>query len=244
MLRADRRHTAGVNEPHDDQRPVGGQAVRRSSVTFKARRRGLSPARQAKFVAWLDRWGLDESGPVIEWADVFGASKAVVLDIGFGHGESISRMAVDDPSTAIVGLEIHTPGVATLLQAIEHHDLTNVRVVHGDVLVFIDRVAPASLTGVRIYFPDPWPKVRQHHRRLVDGEVVQVLTDRLTIGGALHLATDVADYAAVMEAACDADDRLAGGVIERPSFRPMTRFEQRGIDEGRHAIDLWYVRER
>lgn len=218
--------------------------MRRSSVTFKARRRGLSPARQARFSEWLARWGLDESGAVIDWSNEFGTPLPVVLDIGFGHGESISPMALADPATAIVGLEIHTPGVATLLEAIDAEGLTNVRVVHGDVLVFLDRVASSSLAGVRIYFPDPWPKVRQHHRRLVDAEVVHVLTDRLTIGGTLHLATDVGDYAAVMQTACNADDRLTGGVIERPAFRPMTRFERRGIDEGRHPTDLWYVRTR
>ena len=153
-------------------------------------------------------------------------------------------MALADAATAIVGLEVHTPGVAALLQAIEAHGLTNVRVVHGDVLVFLDRVAPTSLAGVRIYFPDPWPKVRQHHRRLVDAEVVRALTDRLMIGGSLHLATDIADYARVMQVAGDADERLTGGTIERPAFRPMTRFEQRGVDDGRHPTDLWFVRER
>ena len=239
-----------MNEPLHD-RPArqgvgspGARAVRRSSVTFKVRRRGLSPARQARFTEWLARWGLDETGPVIDWSAEFGASCPVVLDIGFGHGESISQMALADPSTAIVGLEIHTPGVATLLQAIEAHRLTNVRVVHGDVLPFLDRVAPSSLAGVRIYFPDPWPKVRQHHRRLVDVEVVGALTDRLMIGGTLHLATDIDDYARVMLAAADGDERLTGGEIERPTFRPVTRFERRGIDEGRHPTDLWFVRQR
>jgi tRNA (guanine-N7-)-methyltransferase len=218
--------------------------VRRSSVTFKARRRGLSPARQARFTEWLDRWGLDETGPVIDWSAQFDAPSPVVLDIGFGHGESISQMALADAATAVVGLEIHTPGVATLLQEIDTHGLTNVRVVHGDALVFLDRVAPSSLAGVRIYFPDPWPKVRQHHRRFVDVEVVQALTDRLRIGGTLHLATDIADYATVMQDACGADERLTGGEIERPPFRPLTRFERRGIDEGRHPTDLWFVRRR
>jgi len=217
--------------------------VRRSSVTFKPRRRAMSPARQARFTEWLGRWGLDETGPVIDWSAEFGAPSPVVLDIGFGHGESTSQMALADPATAVVGLEVHTPGVAALLQAIEAHGLTNVRVVHGDVLVFLDRVAPSSLGGVRIFFPDPWPKVRQHHRRLVDAEVVRALTDRLMIGGTLHLATDIADYARVMQKACDTDERLTGGPIERPPFRPTTRFEQRGIDDGRHSTDLWYVRE-
>ena len=199
-----------------DPLPVGGDAVRRSSVTFKARRRGLSPARQARFDAWLACWGLDESGPVIDWTTEFGAAWTVVLDIGFGHGESIRAMALADPGTAIVGVEIHTPGVATLLDAVETDGLANVRVVHGDALVFLDRIAQSSLAGVRIFFPDPWPKVRQHHRRLVDTHVVAALADRLVVGGVLHLATDVADYATVMQAVCDAD-ALAQRRRHRPS---------------------------
>jgi tRNA (guanine-N7-)-methyltransferase len=217
-------------------------SVRRSSVTFKARRRALSPKRQALLADWLARWGLDDTGPVLEWAIVFGTSSPVVLDIGFGHGESTAEMARADPATSIVGIEIHTPGVATLLDAVDRDELTNVRVVHGDALLFLDRVAPGTLRGVRIYFPDPWPKPRQHHRRIVHPDVIDVLVDRLEIGGTIHLATDVDAYAMAMQRVCAAEPRLTGGVIDRPEERPLTRFEQRGLDEGRHPVDMSYRR--
>ena len=224
-------------------RPTG-QSVRRASVTFKVRRRALSPRRQALLADWLDRWGLDDTGPVLDGAVVFGTPSPVVLDVGFGHGESTADMARADRATSIVGVEIHTPGVATLLETVDRDGLDNVRVVHGDALMFLDRIAPDSLHGVRIYFPDPGPKPRQHHRRIVHRDVIGALVDRLEIGGTIHLATDVDDYATAMQRVGAAESRLRGGVIDRPVDRPLTRFEQRGLDEGRHPVDLLYHRIR
>lgn len=229
--RTPRPHEAGSN-----------RVVSRPNTTFKPRRRGLSPMRQAQFETWLDRWGLDDHGDVLDWADVFGADMPVVLDIGFGHGEATIAMAAAQPHVAIIGVEVHTPGVVNVLDAVAHTPLPNVRVVHGDVLRFLVRVPPASLAGIRVYFPDPWPKVRHHHRRLVRPDVVEVLADRLIDGGHLHLATDIEHYAIAMRAACDAHDGLVGGAIARPDARPLTRFEQRGLDEGRPATDLLYRR--
>jgi len=187
------------------------------------------------------QWGLDQNGPLLDWSELFG-DLPVVLDIGFGRGEGTIEMARADPKTAIVGIEVHTPGVVAVLDAIEKDPLPHVRVVHGDVLRFLTRIAPGSLHGVRIFFPDPWPKKRHHARRLVRPDVVSVLVDRLAIGGTLHLATDVEHYATEMAATCDADPGLTGGAIDRPNVRPLTRFEQRGLDEGRAPTDLLYTR--
>lgn len=219
----------------------------------------MAPAREQRFLTWLDRWGLDESGPPLDWATVFDGNTdapevapgiGVVLDIGFGHGESVLDLARRSPSVGIVGIEVHTPGVATVLDAVEQEGLTNVRVVFGDGLRFLDRVPAASLAEVRVFFPDPWPKPRQHHRRLVAADTIAAFTDRLRAGGTLAMATDVADYAEAMQAAADHEPRLTGGPIDRsldptigrPTDRPITRFEQRGIDEGRRATDLRYAR--
>ena len=218
------------------------------------RRRSLSPKRQAEFDEWIQRWGLDLEGPVLDWAEVFGprhdersaehhvASPDVVLDVGFGHGESTIEMAAAEPHLDVIGVEVHTPGVVTVLDAIEHRGLHHIRVVHGDLLPFLDRVPPESLAVVRIYFPDPWTKRRNFHRRLVGPDVVAALTDRLRIGATMHLATDIADYAESMLQVCDAEPRLIGGVIDRPDWRPLTRFEQRGLDAGRSPTDLLYTR--
>lgn len=224
-----------------DRRELGDRVVERPNTTFKPRRRSLSVKRQEEFDTWIERWGLDQNGPTLDWCALFG-DRPVFVDIGFGRGEGTIEMARADTETAIVGIEVHTPGVVAVLDAIENDALPHVRVVHGDVLRFLTRVPLGSLGGARVFFPDPWPKKRHHARRLVRSDVVAALVDRVRIGGTLHLATDIEDYAAQMQATCAAEPRLHGGRVERPSWRPITRFEQRGLDEGRAPIDLLYTR--
>jgi tRNA (guanine-N7-)-methyltransferase len=221
---------------------TGARSIRRPAASFKVRRRSLSPKRQAEFDTWIATWGLEVDGTPLDWAEVFGRSGDVVLDVGFGHGESTIAMAAGDSGVDVIGVEVHTPGVVTVLDAIEHQGLHQIRVVHGDVLPFLDRVPAESLVGIRVYFPDPWTKRRNHHRRLIRPDVIAALVDRLRTGGFLHLATDIADYAESMQAVCDAEPRLIGGVVERPDWRPLTRFEQRGLDAGRRPTDLLYTR--
>jgi tRNA (guanine-N7-)-methyltransferase len=226
-------------------RSTAPSPLRRPAASYRVRRRSLSPKRQAEFDEWVVRWGLVPAGPPLDWSVVFperSGGHDVILDVGFGHGESTIAMVQAQPEFDVIGVEVHTPGVVTVLDAIEHRGLHQVRVVHGDVLPFLDRVPFDSLAGVRVYFPDPWTKRRNHHRRLIAPDVVAALTDRLRRGGTLHLATDIADYAEAMQVACDAEPRLAGGVIDRPDWRPLTRFEQRGLAAGRPVTDLLYVR--
>jgi tRNA (guanine-N7-)-methyltransferase len=231
----------------DDGResPAEARTVRRATSTFKPRRRRLSAGRRADLARWLDRWGVDVEGPPLSWADVFADVKelsGVALDIGFGHGESVGTLARHRPEIGVIAVEVHTAGVATLLEAVEREGLGNVRTVHGDAIRFLDRVPARSLDLVQIYFPDPWPKAAQQHRRFVRDDTIAALTDRLRRGGVLRLATDVADYAEQMIAACDTEPRLAGGVVDDPGDRPLTRFERRGLDEGRTPLDLRYER--
>jgi tRNA (guanine-N7-)-methyltransferase len=218
------------------------RSVHRPSASFKLRRRSLSTKREAELSQWMAQWGLAVEGPPLSWQEVFGRDANVVLDIGFGHGESTIEMAINQPDIDVVGVEVHTPGVVTLLASVVQEDISRVRVVHGDLLPFLDRIPPESLAGVRVYFPDPWPKARQAHRRLLGPDVIAALTDRLRHGGELHMATDMAEYARAIEETCAEEPRLAGGVISRPSWRPRTRFEQRGLDAGRTPTDLLYVR--
>ena len=224
-----------------DRREQVERVVERPNTTFKPRRRSLSEKRQTEFDAWITRWGLDENGPVLDWPELFG-DRPIVVDIGFGRGEGTIDMARADQETAIIGIEVHTPGVVAVLDAVENDPLPHVRVVHGDALRFLTRVPNNSLDAVRVYFPDPWPKKRHHDRRLIRPDVVDVLVDRLRLGGTLHLATDIGHYADQMLATCAAVDRLNGGQIKRPSWRPVTRFEQRGLDEGRAPIDFLFTR--
>lgn len=208
--------------------------------TFKPRRRRGSPGREA-LLARMRPHLLSEQGDRLDLSSTIDPSDRVVLDVGFGGGQELIAMAIARPEESIIGVEVHTPGIARVLAAIEE-GLSNVRVVDGDALVFLDRLPPQSLAGVRIYFPDPWPKIRQRDRRLVQTKNMTRFVDRLAVGGTLHIATDVTDYAAQAEMVCGADPRLRGGRVERPSWRPETRFERRGRDEGRDAVDLIYER--
>ena len=211
------------------------------ALTFKPRRRRMSPRRAAAYERMRDSI-LADTGDLLDLTTLVVPSDRIVLDIGFGGGESVVELARERPHESIIGVEVHTPGIGHVLATVEADGLRNVRVVEGDALRFLDRVPTASLAGVRIWFPDPWPKVRQRDKRIVQPHVVATLVDRLRPDGVLHLATDVADYAAQMRRVCDAEPRLAGGPVERPGWRPLTRFEQRGLDEGRAATDLVYVR--
>jgi tRNA (guanine-N7-)-methyltransferase len=210
--------------------------------SFRPRRRGLPPARAEAFERDAPKWRLEVFGDALDLAEVFGPDSPVVLDIGFGGGEGLVEMAAARPEECVIGAEVHTPGVAKVIEAIEAGSWTHVRVVEGDVLDFLPRLAPASLTGVRIWFPDPWLKQRQQHRRLVRTDVVTALVDRLAVGGTLHVASDIADYVRHTERVVAAEPRLQGGQVERPVWRPLTRFEQRGLREGRSATDLLYER--
>ncbi|MEY2582463.1 MAG: tRNA (guanine-N7-)-methyltransferase [Ilumatobacteraceae bacterium] len=208
----------------------------------------------------MTKWALSVDGPTLCFDQVFGldvdragdidggVDGDIVLDIGFGGGEALIELAEMRPNEHVIGVDIHTPGIAAVLEAIANRALTNVRVVDGDVIDFADRVPPRSLAGIRVFFPDPWPKQRQRGRRLIRPDVVRRLVPLLRVGGSLHLATDCDDYATQMLRVCDEDAGLqggvpgqAGGVVDRPPWRPITRFEQRGIEEGRRSVDLIYI---
>ena len=212
--------------------------------TFQPRRRPLSPARMELFDRLEPLWCLADVGPTLIPADVFGRVAPLVLDIGIGIGDSTMAVALVEPDVDVIGIDVHTPGIAASLARIEADQLANVRLVHGDALVFLRRLQSESLSGIRIYFPDPWPKIRHHHRRIVRDDVVTQLVERLQPGGWLHLATDIDDYAGQMLDVCERNPDLGGGVIARPDSRPVTRYEKRGTEAGRTATDLWYVNER
>jgi tRNA (guanine-N7-)-methyltransferase len=214
--------------------------------SFLPRRRALSPLRAAEYRRQAPRWRLDEQGTVLDLLEVFEdagpAAHRVVLDIGFGGGEGLIGMAALRPDEGIIGVEVHTPGVAKVLQAVEEHGWRHVRVVEGDAIHFLSRIAPGSLGGVRLWFPDPWPKNKQKHRRIVRPDVVRAVAEGLRVGGVFHVATDVADYARHTQQVVSDEPRLAGGVVARPEWRPLTRFESRGIAAGRSITDLVYER--
>jgi tRNA (guanine-N7-)-methyltransferase len=210
--------------------------------TFKPRRRPLSPARAALYDRLSPRWCLDEAGRELDPFEVFDRAAPLVLDIGIGIGDSLTEMAAAEPDADLIGADVHTPGIASSLARIEELRLTNVRLVHGDALVFLRRLPPGSLTGIRVFFPDPWPKARHRHRRMATPEHVERFVCALAPDGWIHLATDVDDYALQMQRVCDARVDLAGGPVDRPDRRPVTRYERKGLAAGRTSTDLVYRR--
>ena len=163
-----------------------------------------------------------------------------MLEIGSGMGEATLAMAAADPGTGIVAVDVHTPGIGALLAGAERARLGNVRVCIGDAVEMMDRLAAGSRGHPSRFFPDPWPKVRHHKRRLVQPPLVARAADLLAPGGTLHLATDITHYADQMLAVCSAEPRLdvGPGLVERPTWRPQTRFEARGEAAGRGSLDL------
>ncbi len=210
--------------------------------TFKPRRRPLTAARTELIAALAPVWCLDEDGQAIDPGAVFGRAAPLVVEIGIGLGDTLVEMAAAEPKEDVIGIDVHTPGIAAALARIDERGLTNVRLVHGDALVFLDRVAAGSLAGIRLFFPDPWPKARHRNRRMVSPERLARLVDVLALGGSLHVATDIDDYAVQAQRVCDAEERLDGGVVERSPSRPVTRYERKGLAAGRSVTELVYRR--
>jgi len=164
-----------------------------------------------------------------------------VLEIGFGMGETTLAMAAADPERDLVAVDVHTPGAGALLRDLEVAGLTNVRVMVADAVAVLHRmIAPGSLEEVRVFFPDPWPKVRHHKRRLLSPAVVHLIATRLAPGGRLHVATDWEPYASSVLQVVAAEALLVdpGGYAPRPPERPLTRFEQQGLAKGHKVFDV------
>ena len=210
--------------------------------SFQPRRRALPPLRAQRYERLMAEWSLSVEGDPLRFDQLFPQVDAIVLDIGFGGGEGLIDLAKSRPHEAIIGLDVHTPGVALVVEAIEDNGWQHVRVIEGDVLELLPRIPNGSLAGVRLYFPDPWPKQKQRHRRLARPDVVTQLVDRLRLGGTFHVATDIAAYATQTLAVCADESRLRGGVVPRPDWRPVTRFERRGLVAGREPIDMIFER--
>jgi len=173
---------------------------------------------------------------------VFGRSAPKILEIGFGMGETSATIATTNPQNDYLGVEVHTPGVGSLCKLIAEGGLTNQRIIqHDAVEVLRDMIQPGSLSGVHIFFPDPWPKARHHKRRLIQPALVTLLSSRLMVGGYIHCATDWENYAEQMLEVLSAEPLLentADGFAPRPDYRPLTKFEQRGLRLGHGVWDV------
>ena len=224
-----------------------GVAHPRAIRTFVTRA-GRTTAGQARALAELGpRFVLPyDAGQRDLVAATSGNCARTVLEIGFGMGQATAHIAALQPDTLFIGCEVHEPGVGALLKAIGDQQLDNIRIVqHDAVEVLREMIAPATLRGVHIFFPDPWHKTRHHKRRLIQPPFVRLLAERLAPGGYVHLATDWQPYAEQMLAVLGAEPLLANtaeGYAPRPAYRPETRFERRGLRLGHGVWDLVFRR--
>jgi tRNA (guanine-N7-)-methyltransferase len=177
---------------------------------------------------------------------VFGRDAPLVLEIGFGMGDATAQIAQALPGTDFLGVEVHTPGVGALLKHIDEKQLANLRIVQHDAVEVLEHmVAPGSLAGLHIFFPDPWHKKKHNKRRLVQAPFIARLVTRLAPGGYLHCATDWQPYAEQMLEVLSAEPALrntAEGYAPRPDYRPLTKFENRGIKLGHGVWDLVFTK--
>jgi len=202
---------------------------------------------QARALAELGpRFVLPYSPAPADWVAAFGRAAPLVVEIGFGMGDATAAIAATMPDTNFLGIEVHEPGVGALLKRMGEQGLQNVRIVRHDAVEVLEHmIAPASLTGLHVFFPDPWHKARHAKRRLVQARFVHLAASRLAPGGRLHAATDWQPYAEQMLEVLSAEPLLANtadGYAARPAYRPRTKFEQRGLGLGHEVRDLVFVR--
>ena len=270
-----RRHRRHAVRPDDGLRDGGAGALGLAGLSLSALRTGGhnrrpmnddTPPRATRIRSFVTRAGrmgsgqvraLEELGPrfVLPFAQarldpaaVFGRQAPLVLEIGFGMGDATAQIAAALPGTDFLGVEVHVPGVGALLKQIGERGLGNLRLVqHDAVEVLAHMIAPASLAGVHVFFPDPWHKKRHHKRRLIQPAFVAQLVTYLQPGGYLHCATDWEPYAQQMLEVMSAEPGLvntAAGFAPRPDYRPLTKFENRGLKLGHGVWDLVFSRPR
>jgi tRNA (guanine-N7-)-methyltransferase len=220
------------------------RSPRRPVRSFVLRGGRLTPGQERAFATLWTLWGLEPGGDPLDLQATFGNANPVYLEIGFGNGESLLAMAQSHPERNYLGVEVHSPGVGHLLLRLEASGCDNVRVIRHDAIEVLDQMlAPDSLAGVYLFFPDPWHKKRHHKRRIVQPAFLDRVYRVLHAGGVLHAATDWEDYARHMLQTLRADARFEnlagdGDFVPRPAERPLTKFEQRGQRLGHGVRDL------
>lgn len=231
--------------------PDNAQPHRRGIRSYVLRRSHFSNAQRDAHERLMPVFGLPFQASALDWPTVFGRQAPVVLEIGFGMGDTTIEIADRARDVDFVAIDVHTPGVGALLKQIEQRGLTNLRAIEHDAQAVIEQmIAPDSLDGIHVFFPDPWPKARHHKRRLIQEPFVRQLVSRLKPGGYLHLATDWQDYADQMAEVLSQIESLGATqpapypTASLPCPRPPTRFERRGERLGHEITDLVRFRLR
>jgi tRNA (guanine-N7-)-methyltransferase len=217
----------------------------RSIRSYVLRQGRMTDAQRAARERLLPLYALPYSPVALDFERIFGRRAPVVLEVGFGMGESTAAIAAAHPEIDYLGVEVHGPGVGSLLRQVDAHGVSNVRIVEHDAVDVVQHmIAPACLAGIHLFFPDPWPKKRHHKRRLLQIPFARLAASRLQPGGYLHVATDWQDYAEwILEVLAQTELRnTAARFAARPAYRPQTKFERRGLKLGHGVYDIVFRR--
>lgn len=215
--------------------------------SFVHRRGHITQGQRDALETLTGKWTIPYAAERLDLAQTFGRNAPTILEIGFGMGETTEKIATARPDDNFLGVEVFNAGVGSLMRRAEDNGLTNIRIIqHDAVEVVRDMIAPDCLAGVHVYFPDPWPKKRHHKRRLLQPTFVAALTSRIAPGGYFHCATDWEEYAHQMLEVLGGEPLLENtveGFAPRPDYRPLTKFENRGIRLGHGVWDLIFKRK-
>jgi tRNA (guanine-N7-)-methyltransferase len=187
--------------------------------------------------------GIEFKQEQINIPTIFPASEKVIMEIGFGMGEATAIIAKNHPNNGYIAVDVHPPGIGKLLARIVENDLTNLKVIEEDVHVVLQHmIADESLDGIHLFFPDPWPKKKHNKRRIVNEGFLSLIHPKIKKGGFIHIATDWVPYAISIQEVFAGSTLFTGGVIDKPEWRPVTRFEGQGIDKDHAVNDMFYLK--
>lgn len=218
--------------------------MERPSVrSYSIRGSRITDAQRAAKVTLQKVHGIEFKQELLDIPAVFPASDKIIMEIGFGMGEATAIIAKNHPNNGYIAVDVHPPGIGKLLARIVENELTNLKVIEDDVHVVLQHmIKDESLDGIHLYFPDPWPKKKHNKRRIVTQAFLHLIHPKMKTGAYIHVATDWVPYAESIQQVFAASTLFTGGVIEKPEWRPVTRFEGQGIDKDHAVNDMLYTK--
>lgn len=216
----------------------------RSVRSYRLRGSRITRSQASALERFWPAYGVDIPEGKLDLAALFPDSNQIIMEIGFGMGEATALIGRDSPHDGFLAVEVHFPGVGKLMARIEELGLKNIRIMETDVHpLFEAHLEDESLDGIHLFFPDPWPKKKHQKRRIVNPDFLLLIAPKIKPGGFIHIATDWVPYAEVIEEVFAASEIFEGGVVDRPEWRPLTRFEGQGITKNHQVTDLRYIRK-
>ena len=215
---------------------------RASNRSYSLRGNRMTRAQTLAMAQSWDRYSIDVNSE-LNLNQIFPEKSKVIMEIGSGMGEATAQIAKANPQVGYVAVEMHSPGLAALLILINQMELENIKLIREDATYLLaNHIPDNSIDGIHLLFPDPWPKNRQHKRRIVQSEFIEMVGKKLKQGGFIHIATDWQPYADWIKLRFDKSDSFSGGVVARPDWRVLSKFEGQGLRKGHQVTDFKYVK--